>query len=66
MLFRSNGVATLPEAADTAQGLLEAADAAMYRVKDDGKNGIHMAARPGAGPRLDELEPNGQDKEGTR
>ena len=65
-LTASIGVATLPEAADTAQGLLEAADAAMYRVKDDGKNGIHMAARPGAGPRLDELEPNGQDKEGTR
>ncbi len=44
-LTASIGVATMPEAADTAEGLLEAADAAMYRVKEEGKNGIHMAAR---------------------
>ena len=44
-LTASIGVAAMPEAADTAEGLLEAADAAMYRVKEEGKNGIHMAAR---------------------
>ncbi len=44
-LTASIGVATMPEAADTAEGLLEAADTAMYRVKEEGKNGIHMAAR---------------------
>lgn len=38
----------MPEAADTAEGLLEAADAAMHRVKEDGKGGIHMALRGGA------------------
>jgi hypothetical protein len=31
--------------ADTAEGLLQAADAAMYRVKVTGKNGIHVAGR---------------------
>jgi diguanylate cyclase (GGDEF)-like protein len=39
----SIGVATLPDAADTAEGLLQAADAAMYRVKVTGKNGIYIA-----------------------
>jgi len=39
----SIGLATLPGAADTAEGLLQAADAAMYRVKVSGKNGIHVA-----------------------
>ena len=47
-LTASIGVATMPEAADTAEGLLEAADTAMYRVKEEGKNGIHMAARRNA------------------
>jgi diguanylate cyclase (GGDEF)-like protein len=42
-LTASVGVATLPDVADTAEGLLEAADAAMYRVKSTGKNGIHIA-----------------------
>lgn len=51
-LTASIGVATMPEAADSADGLLEAADAAMYRVKEEGKNGIHMAARRGAPMRL--------------
>jgi diguanylate cyclase (GGDEF)-like protein len=45
-LTASIGVATLPEAADTAEGLLQAADAAMYRVKEEGKNGIHVAGDP--------------------
>ncbi len=49
-LTASIGVATLPEAADSAEGLLHAADAAMYRVKERGKDGIHMASveAPGA------------------
>ncbi len=50
-LTASIGVATMPEAADTAEGLLEAADAAMYRVKEDGKDGIHMATRGGVAAR---------------
>jgi len=40
----SVGVATLPDIAGSADGLLKAADEAMYRVKDYGKNGIHVAA----------------------
>lgn len=48
----SIGLATLPDVTDTAEGLLQAADAAMYRVKVSGKNGIHVAGhdetrRPG-------------------
>jgi diguanylate cyclase (GGDEF)-like protein len=39
----SIGVATLPDVTDTAEGLLQAADAAMYRVKSAGKNGIQVA-----------------------
>jgi diguanylate cyclase (GGDEF)-like protein len=39
----SIGAATLPEAAVTAEALLHAADAAMYQVKDAGKNGIRAA-----------------------
>jgi diguanylate cyclase (GGDEF)-like protein len=39
----SIGAATLPEAAVTADALLHAADAAMYQVKDAGKNGIRAA-----------------------
>jgi diguanylate cyclase (GGDEF)-like protein len=43
-LTASVGVATLPEAAVAADELVQAADAAMYRVKDRGKNGIQAAA----------------------
>ena len=39
----SIGVATLPDAAGSAEELLKAADAAMYRVKASGKDGIHSA-----------------------
>jgi diguanylate cyclase (GGDEF)-like protein len=42
-LTASIGVATLPDAADTAERLLQAADAAMYRIKVTGKNGIYVA-----------------------
>lgn len=39
----SIGVATLPEAASSAEDLLRAADMAMYSVKGAGKDGIHLA-----------------------
>lgn len=39
----SVGVATLPEAASSAEGLVQAADEAMYWVKAHGKNGTHVA-----------------------
>ena len=39
----SVGVATLPDVADSAEELIQAADEAMYRIKDRGKNGIHVA-----------------------
>ncbi|HUF47174.1 MAG TPA: GGDEF domain-containing protein [Vicinamibacterales bacterium] len=43
-LTASIGLATLPTVADTVEGLLQAADAAMYRVKSSGRNGIHVAS----------------------
>jgi diguanylate cyclase (GGDEF)-like protein len=55
----SIGLATLPDVADTAEGLLQAADAAMYRVKVTGKNGIHVAGRDeGSRPPQEEQEPH--------
>jgi diguanylate cyclase (GGDEF)-like protein len=42
-LTASVGVATLPDVAASAEQLLQAADNAMYRVKDHGKNGIFVA-----------------------
>jgi diguanylate cyclase (GGDEF)-like protein len=39
----SVGVATLPDVAGTAEDLVQAADTAMYRVKDSGKNGVCIA-----------------------
>jgi diguanylate cyclase (GGDEF)-like protein len=39
----SIGVATLPDVATTPDELVQAADAAMYHVKDSGKNGVHAA-----------------------
>jgi diguanylate cyclase (GGDEF)-like protein len=53
-LTASIGIATLPDASDSAEGLLQAADAAMYRVKDKGKDGIHIAG--GDAPLSDEEE----------
>ena len=50
-LTASVGVATLPDVADSAEGLLQAADAAMYRVKMTGKNGIHLAGTRSDAPR---------------
>jgi len=45
-LTGSVGVATLPDVANSAEELLQAADRAMYQVKDDGKNGILAAVDP--------------------
>jgi diguanylate cyclase (GGDEF)-like protein len=42
-LTASIGVATLPDAGQTVDEVLQAADAAMYRVKDAGRNGICFA-----------------------
>jgi diguanylate cyclase (GGDEF)-like protein len=42
-LTASVGVATLIEVSGTAEGLIQAADEAMYWVKSHGKNGIHVA-----------------------
>ncbi len=42
-LTASVGVATLPDVAASAEQLLQAADNAMYWVKDHGKNGIFVA-----------------------
>jgi diguanylate cyclase (GGDEF)-like protein len=42
----SVGVATLPDAASSADELIQAADQAMYAVKAGGKNGIQAAAAP--------------------
>lgn len=43
----SVGVATLPDAVDSADALLRAADQAMYAVKAAGKNGVRVALRDG-------------------
>jgi diguanylate cyclase (GGDEF)-like protein len=42
----SVGVATLPDVAASAEGLVQAADEAMYHVKEHGKNGIYVAGIP--------------------
>jgi diguanylate cyclase (GGDEF)-like protein len=43
-LTASLGVATLPDAANSVEELVQAADMAMYHVKETGKNGIHVAS----------------------
>ena len=45
-LTASVGVATLPDVAASAEELMQAADKAMYQVKDSGKNGIQAAIAP--------------------
>jgi diguanylate cyclase (GGDEF)-like protein len=42
----SVGVATLPDVAASSEGLIQAADEAMYHVKEHGKNGIFVAGTP--------------------
>ena len=44
-LTASVGIATLPDVAFSPEELVQAADAAMYQVKDRGKNGIQTAVR---------------------
>ena len=44
-LTASIGIATLQDLTATAEELLKAADTAMYRVKNSGKDGIHFAER---------------------
>ncbi|MGE0448027.1 MAG: diguanylate cyclase [Vicinamibacterales bacterium] len=48
-LTASVGIATFPDVAGTAEDLMHAADAAMYRVKARGKNGIRAATRADEG-----------------
>jgi two-component system cell cycle response regulator len=50
-LTASVGIATLPGDATTPDQLLHAADLAMYRVKEHGKNGIGLASQNEAGPK---------------
>ena len=45
-LTASVGVATLPDVAASAEELVQAADTAMYKVKERGKNGIQAAVAP--------------------
>jgi len=45
-LTASVGVATMPDAATTVDGLLQAADDAMYTVKAHGKDGVFLAGAP--------------------
>jgi diguanylate cyclase (GGDEF)-like protein len=45
-LTASVGVATLPDVAASADELVRAADAAMYRVKERGKDGVVLAVDP--------------------
>jgi diguanylate cyclase (GGDEF)-like protein len=45
-LTASVGVATLPDVAASADELVQAADTAMYQVKERGKNGIQAALEP--------------------
>ena len=45
-LTASVGVATLPDVASAPDELIQAADMAMYRVKQSGKNGIQAAIAP--------------------
>src|SRR3954447_5342565 len=45
-LTASVGVATLPDVAASAEQLMQAADKAMYQVKESGKNGIQAAVAP--------------------
>jgi diguanylate cyclase (GGDEF)-like protein len=45
-LTASVGVATLPDMTGSADGLVQAADAAMYQVKARGKNGIQAGTVP--------------------
>jgi diguanylate cyclase (GGDEF)-like protein len=49
-LTASVGVATLPDVAASSEELMQAADKAMYAVKESGKNGIQAAIAPADTP----------------
>jgi diguanylate cyclase (GGDEF)-like protein len=49
-LTASFGVASFPETCQTEQELIRLADQAMYRVKNRTRNGVYIAASPGAEP----------------
>jgi diguanylate cyclase (GGDEF)-like protein len=51
-LTTSVGVATLPDVAASAEELIKAADTAMYKVKDRGKNGVLLATLATTGSRI--------------
>lgn len=40
----SVGVSTFPQCGDTCPALLQSADAAMYRIKNNGRNGCHFSS----------------------
>jgi diguanylate cyclase (GGDEF)-like protein len=46
----SIGVAVFPEAGDTPEAVLKAADDALYRAKANGRNRVELAAHPVGGP----------------
>jgi predicted signal transduction protein with EAL and GGDEF domain len=48
-LTASFGVASYPEHAGSREELVRAADEAMYRIKQSGKNSISVAGEPTAG-----------------
>jgi diguanylate cyclase (GGDEF)-like protein len=49
-LTASFGVASFPETCSSEEELIRLADQAMYRVKNRTRNGVYLAAAPGAGP----------------
>jgi len=55
-LTASVGVAAFPDSATTAQDLVRAADMAMYRVKESGKNNVLLARAEGTYILASELE----------
>ncbi len=61
-LSASVGIATLPDAATSAEDLVRAADAAMYRVKAHGKNGVAVAPAAAAAPTAEDGLPGPSDR----
>jgi diguanylate cyclase (GGDEF)-like protein len=53
----SIGVAVFPEAGDTPQAVLKAADKALYRAKEKGRNRVELPAMTAAGTDLPTIQP---------